>query len=111
MAIREQNLKALLTDTDLTAIANIMGGLMNKQAAVLASKQDLREVKEELVDKISETETRIKTELKSYMNEGFEAVMEGLDAMTEKLAEKEKVDRMESWIKEASFKLGLKYQV
>ena len=116
----DTKIKALLTDTDLRAIADLMGGLMDKQAAVLAGKKDLQEVKNDLQEvkdtmttkaDLTDAEQRIKSELKEYTHEGFEAVMEGIDTITQKLADKEKVERIEAWIKEAWFKLGVKYHV
>lgn len=103
---KNQKIKGLLTGADLQAIGDLMGGLMDKQAAVLASKQDL---KDEIAGLEKRTDVKF-DDLKDYMNQGFESVMEGMDALSEKLAEKEKVKRMEIWIKEASAKLGVKYQ-
>jgi hypothetical protein len=81
--MKKPKLKTVLTGADFQAMSDLMGGLLDKQAAVLASKKDL-----------SVAEHRIKTELKDCMHEGFEAVMEGIDAVAEKLAEKVKIERL-----------------
>ena len=84
MKIHKPKLKGLLTTADLQAIGDLMGGLMDRQAAVLASKQDLKEVKQDL-EKVKEnmaTKTDLadlESNLKDYMHEGFESVMEGMD--------------------------------
>ena len=75
-----------LAEEDFQALVDAMGGLLDKQAATLASKQDL-----------TEAEHRIKTELKDYMNEGFESVIAGMDSIADKLAEKERVENLENW--------------
>ena len=85
-----------LTEEDLEAFSNVMAGLLDKQAAVLASKQDLK---------------KLENDLKDYMHEGFEAVMEGIDAVAEKLAEKEKVERLVEWAIKVGEKVGVKPKV
>lgn len=75
----KQKLNNILGQGDLQAIGDLMGGLLDKQAAVLASKKDLEAA-----------ESRIKTELKVYMHEGFEAVLHGMDNLADRFVEKEK---------------------
>ena len=71
---KNQKIKGLLTGADLQAIGDLMGGLMDKQAAVLASKQDL---KDEIAGLEKRTDVKF-DDLKDYMNQGFESVMEGM---------------------------------
>lgn len=102
---KKSKFKALLTPTDLNAIADLMGGLMDKQAAVLASKQDLKDLESRMASKED------LADLKSYMHEGFESVMEGMDALAAKLTEKEKFDRLVEWAREVGEKVGVKSKV
>jgi predicted nucleic acid-binding Zn-ribbon protein len=111
MKIQKQKIKGLLTQTDLESLSDLMGGLMDKQAAILASKKDLK-------DEITGLETRmdtklndLETNLKDYMHQGFEAVMEGMDSIAEKLTEKQKFDRLVEWAKEVGEKVGVKPRV
>lgn len=92
MTKNEQN----LTNQDLQALGDLMGGLLDKQNAVLASKEDLKD---------------LKVELKDYIHEGIETVMEGIDGLAEKLAEKEKVERLIEWAREAGDKIGVKPKI
>ena len=94
-----------LAQDDLQAISDVMGGLLDKQAAVLASKSDLEEVKAEMATKNDIAD------LKVYMHEGFEAVMEGIDSVAEKLAEKEKVERLVEWAISVGEKVGIKPKI
>jgi hypothetical protein len=110
--------KALLSEADLQAIGDLMGGLMDKQAAVLASKQDLKDEIGSLETRMDSLETRmdvklnnLETNLEDYMHQGFESVMEGMDAISEKLAEKEKVERLVAWAKEVGEKVGIKPKI
>jgi hypothetical protein len=107
MPTSKLKIKMLLTDGDLQAIGELMGGLMDKQAAVLASKQDLKDLEDRVDIKLSGLESN----LKDYMHQGFEAVMEGMDAIAEKLAEKEKLERIVEWAKEVGEKVGVKPRV
>lgn len=84
-----------LAEEDLQAISDTMGGLLDKQAAVLASKEDLHD---------------LEARMNNRMDEGFESVMAGIDAVAEKLTEKEKFDRLLEWAKEVGEKVGVKPQ-
>ncbi len=109
MKSNKPKVKTFLTQTDLQAIGNhmgnIMGGLLDKQSAVLASKKDLQEVKDEMATK------QDLLELKNYMHEGFEAVMDGMDAIAEKLTEKEKFNLIVEWAREVGEKVGVNPRV
>lgn len=85
-----------LSKTDLDNIAN----LLDQRLDPLATKQNLKE-----------SEDRIKSELKEYMHEGIETIMEGIERITEMLAEKERVERLEKWAKEVGEKVGIKLDV
>jgi hypothetical protein len=103
MKTNKAKLKNLLTPGDLDAIGNLMGGLLDKQASVLASKKDLQEVKLELKNDM--------VDLQARMNEGFEAVIDGMDAIVEKLADKEKFDRLVVWAREVGEKVGVRPKI
>ena len=72
--------KSMLTNSDLQAISD----LLDKQTAVLATKEELRA---EL--------NSLETSLKSYIHEGVETVMDGMDALAEKLDVRDRVDKLE----------------
>lgn len=95
----------------MQAIGDMMGGLLDKQAAVLASKKDLQEVKVVLKVEIEKSEQRIKTELKDYMHQGFEAVMNGMDNLSERFVEKEKFEKLVEWAKIVGEKVGVKPKI
>lgn len=96
MKKQQPNLKKSLTQADLQAVGDLMGGLIDKQSAVLASKKDLKEL-----------EVRINTR----MDEGFESVIEGMDSLAEKLADKEKLERIVEWAITVGEKVGVRPKV
>ncbi|MFA5991053.1 MAG: hypothetical protein WC794_02275 [Candidatus Doudnabacteria bacterium] len=98
MKKQQSNLKKSLTQADLQAVGDLMGGLIDKQSAVLASKKDLKEL-----------EVRINTR----MDEGFESVsvIEGIDSLAEKLADKEKLERIVEWAITVGEKVGVRPKV
>lgn len=102
-----------LAEGDLQAIGDIMGGLLDKQAAVLASKKDLEDLvtKKDLKDEISSAEFRIKTELKDYMHQGFEAVLRGMDNLADRFVEKERFEKLVEWAKVVGEKIGVKPKI
>ncbi len=89
-----------LTPNDLDKIA----GLLDNRLAPLATKEFVKE-------EITASENRVKTELKSYIDEGVETIMEGIDNISKQLAEKERVDRLEKWAHEAGEKIGVKLEI
>lgn len=93
--------KGNLTTKDLDAI----GGLLDKQAAVLATKEELKELasKDDLKN--------LGTDLKQYINEGIETVTEGINSISEQLAEKEKLEKLVEWAREAGDKIGVKPKI
>ncbi len=116
MKVNKSKIKTSLTQEDLQAIGDLMGGLLDKQSAVLASKKDLQEVKDDLQAVKNDLETNVATkqdlsDLKEYIHEGFEAVMDGMDAIAEKLADKEKFDLMVEWAREVGEKVGVNPRV
>jgi hypothetical protein len=94
-----------LTGKDLQAIGNIVGGLMDKQAAVLASKRDLENLatKDDLKD--------LERDLKAYMHQGFETVMEGMDSLADRFVEKERFEKLVEWAKIVGEKVGVKPKI
>lgn len=95
------NLKKLLTPDDLQAIGDVVYGIIDKQVATLATKKDLEEISLEMA-----TKTDI-SDLKVYINEGFESVMEGVDDIANKLADKEQVQDLEKWAVKTGYKSRL----
>lgn len=74
--------KSVLTNQDLQALGDLMGGLLDKQSAILATKEDLESVRAEMTTK--EELNDLKVELKDFMSQGFEAVMGGMDDLVSK---------------------------
>ena len=81
-----------LSDHDLDKIAD----LLDNRIAPLTTK--------EFVEDLVKTEV---DGLKTYVNEGFEAVMGGIEDLSKQMAEKEKVERLVEWAKKASDKIGI----
>jgi hypothetical protein len=69
-----------------------IGNMLDSSLAPFATKTDLLATKKELKEEISGLEIS----LKAFIHEGVETVMEGMDKLSEQLAEKEKVEKMES---------------
>jgi Tfp pilus assembly pilus retraction ATPase PilT len=86
-----------LSKQDLQAL----GDLFDKQTEVLATKADIKNLatKDEMKD------------LKEYIDQGVETIMTGIDGLSEQLAEKEKVERLIEWAREAGDKIGVKPKV
>ena len=100
--------KNSLTTNDLQALGDLMGGLLDKQAAILATKVDLARVEARLDDMATKQDL---ADLKDHILEGFEAVMDGVDNLTEKLADKERLERIVEWAIIAGEKIGVKPKV
>jgi hypothetical protein len=81
-----------LTTGDLQAISD----LLDKQTAVLATKEELKD------SLAAQT-----IELKAYMDEGIDTVMNGIDNIAKGLAEKERVEKIEHWARKAGNKIGI----
>lgn len=97
--IMKQDKTDSLTDNDIDKIAD----LLDNRLAPLATKELVK-------DEISASESRIKKEIKGYIDEGIETVMEGIDNISKQLAEKEKVERLERWARLAGEKIGVKLE-
>ena len=99
-----------LTGNDLDKIA----GLLDNRLAPMATKEFVENKILGVKNEISSLRGELKDEisgLKAYVNEGFEAVMQGIESITEKLAEKEKVDHLIGWAKKASKKIGVSFDI
>ena len=79
-----------LTTNDLDKIAN----LLDERLAPVASKEDLAATKEDL---------------KTYIHEGVETIMDELDRVENMLAEKEEVEKLKQWAVKVSEKVGIKF--
>lgn len=112
MTTKKLKIKTLLREGDIQVISDLMGGLLDKQSAVLASKEDLQKVELRLGSvEVNMATKQDLADLKSYMHEGFESVIAGVDAISEKLTEKEKFDRLVEWAREVGEKVGVKSKV
>lgn len=94
-----QNKTEVLTDGDIEKIGNLLdnrlaplGKKQDDMALVMATKEDLRNTEESL---------------KAYIHEGIESVMDGMDKLSEQLAEKERVDKLEKWTRQIAQKIGV----
>ncbi|MEK9180761.1 MAG: hypothetical protein AAB871_00830 [Patescibacteria group bacterium] len=76
-----QNKTQSLTNTDLDKIAD----LLDNRLSPMATKEDIKEMATK--GDLKEMETG----LKDYIHQGIETVMEGIERITEQLAEKERV--------------------
>ena len=87
MKNNQEKLINKLTQEDLQAFADIMGGLLDKQSAVLASKKDLEDtatsLKVELKDEIKKSEGR----LIEYVDQGITAVTGAIDDVSDQVVE------------------------
>ena len=92
-----------LTDNDIDKIAN----LLDNRLAPLATKDF---VKEEISGVRSEMRG-LEKNLKSYIDEGIETVMEGIDNLSKQLTEKEKFERLAKWAKEVGEKVGVRIDI
>lgn len=92
-----------LTNHDLDKIA----GLLDKRLAPLATKDFV----EEQIGEVRADMKDLESNLKGYINEGIETVMEGIDNLSKQMAEKEKVQRLVEWAKQAGQKIGVKIDI
>jgi hypothetical protein len=72
--------KVNLDEGSLTSIATLLGELLDKQTAVLATKEELRA---QTID------------LKAYIHEGTETVMDGMSDLEDRLDVRDRVDKLE----------------
>lgn len=93
----------------MRAIGDLMGGLLDKQAAILASKKDLETLRSEMATK--NDLKNLERDLKVYMHQGFEAVMNGMDNLSERFVEKEKFNKLVEWAKVVGEKVGVKPKI
>lgn len=98
-----------LAEDDLQAISNVMGGLLDKQAAVLASKKDLEDLESRMATK--DDIKNLERDLKAYMHQGFESVMLGMDNLSERFVEKQDFKKLVEWAKLVGEKVGVKPKV
>ena len=98
-----------LAQDDLQAIYDVMGGLLDKQAAVLASKEDLKDLESRMATKDDLKD--LEASLNQRMDEGFEALMEGIGSAAEKLADKEKFEKLMEWAREVGEEVGVKPRI
>ena len=78
--MNKDQLKPNLNQADIGAIADLMGGLLDKQTAILATKEELK----------AQT-----VELKTYIDEGIETVMNGMSELENRLDVRDRVDKLE----------------
>ena len=95
-----------LTIEDLQAISD----LLDKQTAVLATKEKLRSEIKGLEDRFTGKMDDMERNLKTYIEEGIETVMTGMDNLGKTYADKETQNKLVDWSKEAGEKIGVKPQ-
>ena len=95
-----------LTIEDLQAISD----LLDKQTAVLATKEELRSEIKGLEDRFTGKMDDMERNLKTYIEEGIETVMTGMDNLGKTYADKETQNKLVDWSKEAGEKIGVKPQ-
>lgn len=95
MAHKSQNKTDALTNNDLEKIASLLNNAFDERLNPLATKAGLKEVE---------------TNLKDYIHQGIDMVMKGIDNITEMLAEKERVDKLEKWVQKIGDKVGVKLE-
>lgn len=89
--MKTQSKTDVLTKGDLDKIANLLDEQFDERLKPF--------VKEEIDG------------LKVYVNEGFETVMAGIEGLSAQMAEKEKVERLVKWAKEAGQKIGVRIDI
>ncbi len=89
-----------LTTGDLDKIANLLDERLAPVATKEFVQEEIREVKTEMKE--------MERNLKGYIHEGIETVMAGIEDLSSQLAEKEKVERLVEWAREAGEKIGIK---
>ncbi len=104
-----KNLTKNKTDALSNGDIERIGNLLDNRLAPLGKKQDDMLEVMATKDDLNNTVNAAKEELKEYIHEGIQSVMEGMDKLSEQLAEKEKVEKMESWIRKVEAKVGVKY--
>ena len=95
-----------LTKGDLNRIADLLDNQFDKRFKPFV-EEEISGVEGRLTDKIGNLEAS----LKSYIHEGVETIMEGMDNLSKELSEKEKVERMAKVLKEIGEKVGIKVDV
>lgn len=96
--VTSKNKTNALSDGDIEKIGNLLDNAFDNRLAPIDKKivdiQKTMATKVDLKNEISASETR----MKAYIHEGVETIMEGMDKLSEQLAEKQRVDRLESWM-------------
>ena len=100
----KQNKTDVLSDGDIEKIGNLLDNAFDGRLKPINEKIDgiveVMATKDDL--------NNLETSLKVYVYEGVETIMEGMDKLSEQLAEKERVDRLENWKKKIAEKVGVK---
>lgn len=96
-----------LSDGDIERIGNLLDNAFDGRLRPIDKRLGVIEAtmvtKQDLKDEINGVEVR----LKSYIHDGVETIMDGMDKLSEQLAEKERVDRLEQWTREIAKKVGV----
>ena len=93
-----------LSDKDIDKIAELLDNRLIPLSNKMATQDGVEEA-------IQNSETRIKNELKGYIDEGVETIMGGVDNIAKQLTEKEKFDRLAKWAREVSKKVGVRIDI
>ena len=128
--IRENYMKKIntknigtLTNGDLEKIGSLLDSRLDRQLSpirdqiegiidVMVTKQDLsREisgVEARMESRMEANLASLESNLKAYIHEGVGTIMDGMDRLTERLVEKERVDKIENWTRLIAHKVKLK---
>lgn len=99
-----KNKTDVLSNGDIEKIGSLLDNAFDSRLSPLEKKVD--DMTQVMVTKDDLKNTKL--ELKDYINEGVQSVMDGMDKLSEQLAEKQRVDRLELWTKQIAQKVGVK---
>jgi hypothetical protein len=107
----QKNKTDALSGGDIDRIGNLLDNRlapMDKNIVGLDKKlahiEEVMATKIDLKNEITASEAR----MKDYIHEGVETIMDGMNKLSEELAEKQRVDRLENWTKKIAQKVGVK---
>lgn len=94
----EANKTDKLSQNDLDRFAKLLDDRLVPINNKMATKDDLKKLEETMATK-------------QHLDETVETIMEGINTVIEKLATKERVDKLEVWAHKVSEKVGVKLDI
>lgn len=85
------------TDSLTSNVIDKIADLLDDRLIPISTKMATKEFVKEEISGVKGEMKNLETSLKQYIDEGVETIMKGIDGITERLAEKEKVERLERW--------------